>query len=197
MFCCYCGFIGHEQKSCIKQTKDMENGIFVMDSQNGNWLRASPGKSAGWKKYGPGGNRWSPGKSGNSKPDDHGGIRGVGPYCNPDMVKRLGAGDLNSVYSRAQIGDTGEDGMLLPNNPQKILLSLPSSASAGILKPKSLNSILGDESSGLSKGIGPPLFDNGTKNPAQITSPLLKSPITAPLLKSPKTVPLLKKPNPL
>ncbi|XP_058211610.1 uncharacterized protein At4g02000-like [Rhododendron vialii] len=38
MFCCYCGFIGHEQKSCIKQTKDMENGIFVVDSQYGNWL---------------------------------------------------------------------------------------------------------------------------------------------------------------
>ncbi|KAE9454971.1 hypothetical protein C3L33_13127, partial [Rhododendron williamsianum] len=116
MFCCYCGFIGHEQKSCIKQTKDMENGIFVMDSQYGNWLRASPGKSAGWKKYGPGGNQWSPGKSGNSKPDYHGGNRGVGPYRNPDMVKRLGAGDLNSVYSRAQIGDTGEDGML-PYSP--------------------------------------------------------------------------------
>ncbi|KAG5528155.1 hypothetical protein RHGRI_028932 [Rhododendron griersonianum] len=115
------------------------------------------------------------------------------------MVKRLGAGDLNSSYSRAQIGDMGEDGMLLPNNPQKILLSLPRSASAGILKPKSLNSILGDESSGPSKGIGP-LIDNGTKNPAQITLSLAQtvpshSPTTIPLLKSPINVPLLKNPT--
>lgn len=86
MFSCYCGFIGHEQKSCIKQSKDMENRICVVDSQYGNWLRASPGKSAGWKKFGPGGNRWSPGKSGNSKPDNHRGNRGLGPYRNPDMV---------------------------------------------------------------------------------------------------------------
>ncbi|KAF7129097.1 hypothetical protein RHSIM_Rhsim10G0063700 [Rhododendron simsii] len=35
----------------------------------GNWLRASPGKSSGWEKYGPGGNRWSPVNSGNGS--DH------------------------------------------------------------------------------------------------------------------------------
>ncbi|KAI8524016.1 hypothetical protein RHMOL_Rhmol13G0116700 [Rhododendron molle] len=102
--------------------------------------------------------------------------------------------DLNLVCSREQIGDTGEDGMSLPNNPQKILLSLPSSASAGILKPKSLNSILGDASSGPSKGFRP-LIDSGTNNPTQITPSLAQTvpthpPITAPLLKSPTTVPL-------
>ncbi|KAG5548320.1 hypothetical protein RHGRI_013878 [Rhododendron griersonianum] len=107
------------------------------------------------------------------------------------MMERLGAGDLISAYVQEQTGDTDADGMLLPNNSQKILLSLPSSVSAGILKPESLDSTLGVESSGLSKVIGP-LLDSTKKNTAQNPPTLtqtvphsLHSPVVTPLLKSP------------
>lgn len=43
-FCCYCGYLGHEQRSCMRQAKDMENGKFVVETQYGNWLRVSPSK---------------------------------------------------------------------------------------------------------------------------------------------------------
>ncbi|KAE9445234.1 hypothetical protein C3L33_22868, partial [Rhododendron williamsianum] len=51
----------------------------------------------------------------------------------------------------------------------KILLSLHSSASAGILKPKSLNSILGDEGSGPSKDIRPLIDTHNITHPTSST----------------------------
>lgn len=78
-FCCYCGYLGHDQSACIKKFNDVKNDIF-MDDQYGSWLRVSPGKSFGWKKYGDGGKRWSPtspAKFGNGSSHNRGGNSGA------------------------------------------------------------------------------------------------------------------------
>ncbi|KAH7851615.1 hypothetical protein Vadar_014294 [Vaccinium darrowii] len=191
MFCCYCGFLGHDQKSCVKQSKDLENGTFKVETQYGNWLRASPGKSSGWKKYGPGGNRWSatsPAKSGNSKPYDHGAVRGGEIIQNPKLAIRSGKGYLSVTDLQEQIGDTAENGILLENSSQRNILSIPSSVTAGILKPKSLGPIL---SQGDFEPISnSPLRVNQPNNTAH--KPTLLGPVTS--LQAPKPSP--KKPSP-
>ncbi|KAH7866945.1 hypothetical protein Vadar_027012 [Vaccinium darrowii] len=122
-FCCYCGFLGHEKKSCLKQSQDMHNGIFVGD-QYGSWLRVSPSKSSGWRKYRPSGNRWMPTsleKSSNSKSENTGGNRGGEAVRISNFEQILGRKDFGGVDSQEKIGDTADHGMFQKEISQNLI----------------------------------------------------------------------------
>ncbi|KAH7847853.1 hypothetical protein Vadar_030939 [Vaccinium darrowii] len=153
--------------------------IMRLSSQYGNWLRASPGKSFGWKKYGPGGNRWaatSPAKYGNSKAYDHGANHGTEIIPNPKPVERSGNGDLNITDLQEQIGDTAENRILLEKSSHRNNLSYPSSAAVGVLKPKSLGIILSQQNNG-PMDLDGPVHVSLTNVTAQ--TPLIPDPMTS------------------
>ncbi|KAH7834397.1 hypothetical protein Vadar_015558 [Vaccinium darrowii] len=126
---------------------DIQNGSFV-DDQYGSWLRVSPSKSSGWRKYGPGGNRWtptSPEKSVNSKSGNIGGNRGGGAVRISNFEQILGREDFGGADFQEKIGDTGDmgdHGKLQKEISQTVIPANLVNKSAGLLKPRALGPTL-------------------------------------------------------
>ncbi|KAH7837155.1 hypothetical protein Vadar_010272 [Vaccinium darrowii] len=90
----------------------------------------------------------SPAKSGNSKAYDHGANRGAEIVQIPNLVERVGNGDLNVMDIQEQIGDMAKNGILFEKSSQRDIPSYLSNAATGILKPKSLGHILSQDDNG-------------------------------------------------
>ncbi|XP_058189268.1 uncharacterized protein LOC131306858 [Rhododendron vialii] len=122
-FCCYCGYLGHEQRSCMQQAKDMENGK-------------------------PGGNRWrpsSPAKSVNGRSPSRGANLGEDTNQHSNSERDLEVRDLEITGFQVQIGDTGEKDAFQAGNSKQSLPSKTNSAANGNLKPRALGPSLEQE----------------------------------------------------
>ncbi|KAH7858824.1 hypothetical protein Vadar_028421 [Vaccinium darrowii] len=185
-FCCYCGYLGHDKKSCLKHSQDIQNGTFV-DDQYGSWLKVSPSKSSGWRKYGPDGNRWtptSPEKSGNSKSGNFGGNRGGGAVRISNFEQILGREDLGGADSQERIGDTGDTRD--QGTFQKEVSQTETHANLGrktgrLLEPRALGPILVDVEASQLQTDGPSLKASQkilAHSRSQIACPFPKQPIS-------------------
>ncbi|KAH7833979.1 hypothetical protein Vadar_011604 [Vaccinium darrowii] len=160
-FRCYCGYLGHEKKSCLKQSRDIQNEVFV-DDPYGSWLRVSPSKSSGWRKYGPGGNRWtptSPEKSVNSKSGNIGDNRGRGAVRISNFEHILGREDFGGADYQEKIGDTGDMGDQAKLHKEISQTAIPANLgnkSGGLLKPRALGPTLENVEAGPLLVDGPP-----------------------------------------